>query len=224
MAVPGWLTRSLADVPAGGDWLSARERAALAGLRAEKRRADWRLGRWAAKAALAARSGASRCELEIVASHNGAPEAFVDGERAAAALSLSHRNGRALVVVAEVGVAIGCDLEAVEPRSGAFVRTWLAPAERANVLAAGPAGGARLANLLWTAKEAAAKVRGEGLRLDVRQAIVSLEWDQSSHREWRPLGVRWEREAVTARGWWREEPGWVFAFVSDLPTPAPVHL
>ena len=224
MPAPGWLTRSLADVPAADDWLSARERKALAGLRVERRRADWRLGRWAAKAALAARSGASTGELEIVASHDGAPEAFVGGERAGAALSLSHRNGRALVVVADVGVAIGCDLEVVEPRSGAFVRTWLAPAERANVLAAGRAGRARLANLLWTAKEAAAKVRGEGLRLDVRQAIVSLEWDQSSHREWRPLGVRWDREAVTARGWWREEPGWVFAFVSDPPTPAPVHL
>jgi 4'-phosphopantetheinyl transferase len=224
MAVPGWLTRSLADVPAGGDWLSARERAALAGLRAEKRRADWRLGRWAAKAALAAWSGASIAEVEIVASDDGAPEAFVDGERAGATLSLSHRDGRALAVVADVGVAIGCDLEAIEPRSGAFVRTWLAPAERAGVLAAGRAGSARLANLLWTAKEAAAKARGEGLRLDVRRAIVSLEWDTSSHGEWRPLGVRWDREGLTAHGWWREEPSWIFAVVSEWPTPAPVRL
>ena len=219
MAVPGWLTRSLADVPAGDDWLSAGERAALTGLRAEKRRADWRLGRWAAKAALAAWSGTSIGEAEIVASDDGAPEAFVDGEPAGAALSLSHRNGRALAVVADVGVAIGCDLEAIEPRSGSFVRTWLAPAERASVLAAGRAGSARLANLLWTAKEAAAKARGEGLRLDVSQAIVSLEWDTSSHGEWRPLGVRWDREGLTAHGWWREEPSWIFAFVSESADP-----
>jgi 4'-phosphopantetheinyl transferase len=224
MPAPGWLTRSLNDVPAADDWLSAREREALAGLRAERRRADWRLGRWAAKAALAAYGGASTGELEIVASPDGSPEAFVDGRRAGAALSLSHRNGRALVVVAGVGVAIGCDLEAVESRSGAFLRTWLAPAERASVLAAGRSGGARLANLLWTAKEAAAKARGEGLRLDVRQAIVSLEWGPAADGEWRPLGVRWDREGVTARGWWREEPSWIFAFVSEPPTPAPVHL
>ena len=130
-----------------------------------------------------------------MASDDGAPEAFVDGERAGAALSLSHRNGRALAVVADVGVAIGCDLEAVEPRSGAFVRTWLAPAERASVLAAGRAGRARLANLLWTAKEAAAKARREGLRLDVRQAIVSLEWDPSSRRR-----VAAARRALGPRG------------------------
>ena len=224
MPVPGWLTRSLADVPAADDWLSARERAALADLRAERRRADWRLGRWAAKAALAARSGASTGELEIVASDDGAPEAYVCGERAGAALSLSHRNGRALAVVADVDTAIGCDLEAVEPRSGAFMRTWLAPAERASVLAVGGGEGARLANLLWTAKEAAAKARREGLRLDVREATVSLEWEPSSQGEWRPLGVHWDREGVSVRGWWREESSWVFAFVSDPPTPAPVHL
>lgn len=224
MPPPGWLTRSLADLPAGDDWLSAREQVALAGLRAERRRADWRLGRWAAKAAIVAWSGASIGELEVVASDDGAPEALIDGEQAGAALSLSHRKGRALAVVADVGVAIGCDMEAVEPRSGAFVRTWLAPAERASVLAAGGAESARLANLIWTAKEAAAKARREGLRLDLRQAIVSLEWDRSSHGEWRPLGVHWDREAVTVRGWWREESSWIFAFVSDPPTPPPVRL
>jgi 4'-phosphopantetheinyl transferase len=224
MPGPGWLTRSLADVPAADDWLSPRERAALAGLRAERRRSDWRLGRWAAKAALAAWSEGSAGEVEIVASEDGAPEAFVDGERAGAALSLSHRNGRALAIVADAGVAIGCDLEAVERRSGAFVRTWLAPDERASVLAAGEAEGAPLANLFWTAKEAAAKARREGLRLDVREAVVSLEGDRPGQGEWRPLRVRWEVEGVTAHGWWRQEPGWVFACVSEPPTPAPARL
>ncbi|MGZ5388059.1 MAG: 4'-phosphopantetheinyl transferase family protein, partial [Solirubrobacterales bacterium] len=167
MPAIGWLTRSLADVPEGDDWLGPRERAVLDGLRMEKRRSDWRLGRWAAKEALAAWSGAALSEMEVLAADDGAPEAFVRGERADAALSLSHRRGRALAVVADGGVAIGCDLEVIEPRSGAFVRTWLAPAERESVLAAGEAGGARRANLLWAAKEAAAKARREGLRLDV---------------------------------------------------------
>ncbi len=93
------------------------------------------------------------------------------------------------------------------------------------MLAAGRAGGARLANLLWTAKEAAAKARGEGLRLDVRQAVVSLEWDRSSRRtNGGRSACAGSARAVTAHGWWREEPGWVFAFVSEPPTPAPVHL
>jgi 4'-phosphopantetheinyl transferase len=224
MATPGWLTRSLADVPAADGWLSVRERATLADLHARKRRADWRLGRWAGKAALCAWSGAALAEVEIVASAGGAPQALVSGERAPAELSLSHRDGRALAVVADAGVAIGCDLELAEPRSEAFLSTWLAPAERAIVNSAGSAGRSQLANLIWTAKEAAAKARAEGLRLDVRQAIVSLEWDRSSHGEWRPLGVRWDREGMTAHGWWREEPSWIFAFVSEPPTPPPARL
>ena len=58
MAGLGWLTRELAEVPPGEDWLSARERRALSRLSVPKRRAEWRLGRWAAKAAVAACLGA----------------------------------------------------------------------------------------------------------------------------------------------------------------------
>jgi 4'-phosphopantetheinyl transferase len=49
-----WLDQTQADVPAGDEWLCAREAACLARLRFAKRRADWRLGRWTAKRALAA--------------------------------------------------------------------------------------------------------------------------------------------------------------------------
>jgi 4'-phosphopantetheinyl transferase len=223
MTAPGWLTRSLADVPAGDGWLSARERAALAILLAKRRRADWRLGRWAAKAALAEWSGAKLDELEVVASADGAPEALVGAEPAPVALSLSHRGGRALAVVGDPALGIGCDVELVEPRTGAFIRTWLAPAERARLESGGEAGRARHANLIWSAKEAAAKVRREGLRLDVGRAVV--EWEPAANDgEWRPLRVRWEREGTTAHGWWRSEPGWVFTVVSEQRTPAPVAL
>ena len=222
MIAPVWLTRSLADVPTGDGWLSARERAALARLRSPTRRSDWRLGRWTAKAALRAWSGVELAEVEIVAAADGAPEALVGAREAPAALSLSHRGGRALAVAADPRLTIGCDLEAVEPRSAAFIRTWLAGAEIASLQTAHATGRARLANLFWTAKEAAAKARREGLRLDVRDAVVELAEESLDDGEWRPLSVRWEREGITAHGWWRAEPGWVFAFVSGRPTPAPV--
>ncbi len=221
---PGWLTRSLADVPATDGWLSPRERAVLADLDRQRRRADWCLGRWAAKEALRAWGGAAFREAEILAAAGGAPQAQVDGEPAPAALSLSHRNGRALAVVADPQLAIGCDLEAVEPRSGAFVRTWLTIAERASLESLDEPERARLANLIWAAKESATKARREGLRLDVGRAAVELEWSPSAGGEWRPLAVRWEREEVTAHGWWREETGWVFTFVSQPASPAPVRL
>jgi 4'-phosphopantetheinyl transferase len=222
MTAPGWLTRSLADVPGGDDWLTPRERATLAELVAEKRRTDWRLGRWTAKAALAAWSGADAGEFEVLASADGAPEALIGAHAAPAALSLSHRSERALAVVGDPAVSIGCDLEVVEPRSGAFVRTWLAPAERSRLESDGEAGRARDANLIWCAKEAAAKTRREGLRLDVRDAVV--EWEPAGDGEWRPLTVRWGREGITTHGWWRSEPGWVFTVISERATPAPVRL
>jgi 4'-phosphopantetheinyl transferase len=224
MATPGWLTRSLADVPAGDGWLSARERATLADLKTQRRRTDWRLGRWTAKAALSAWSGANRFAVEIVPAPGGAPEALIGGEPGRAAVSLSHRDGRALAVVADGQVAVGCDLEVAEPRSEAFLRTWLAPAERASLASVGEPARAALANLIWAAKEAATKARYEGLRLDPGHAVVELDWRPSNDGEWRTLSVRWEREALTARGWWRQEPGWAFAFVSEPPTQAPVSL
>jgi hypothetical protein len=50
--MPGRPIRSLADVPQGDTWLSARERRAEAGLHVPPRRHDRRLGRFAAKAAV----------------------------------------------------------------------------------------------------------------------------------------------------------------------------
>src|SRR5437660_665235 len=49
-----WLEQRGSDVPPQDDWLSAAELMRLAGMRVEKRRVDWRLGRWTAKAAIAA--------------------------------------------------------------------------------------------------------------------------------------------------------------------------
>jgi 4'-phosphopantetheinyl transferase len=214
----GWLTSSLAEVPASDAWLGARERRALAGLRVEKRRADWRLGRWAAKAAVGAWLGLPASRIEILAGAGGAPEAWMDGELAPVSVSLSHRAGRALAAVASTPAVIGCDLELVEPRSGAFVREWLAPAEQQ--LLAGRAADERdrIANLVWTAKEAAAKVRREGLRLDVRRAAVDVRDGSARSADWRPLTVDWGRAGARTTGWWREEPGWVMAILGD---PAP---
>lgn len=210
---PGWLTRSLADVPAGDGWLGARERAVLARLRG-KRREDWRLGRWTAKAAVAAWLDVPIDRIEILAATDGAPEAWVDGRRAPLSVSLSHRAGRALAAVAPAPATVGCDLELVEPRSGAFVREWLTEGEQHRLPLAGRARDVG-ANLLWTAKEAAAKVRREGLRLDVRHAEVELG---DGGPGWRTLGVAWPEGGTTA-GWWREGAGWVMT-IAGAPAPA----
>jgi 4'-phosphopantetheinyl transferase len=218
MAAPGWLTGSLADVPAGDAWLSEGERRALAGLRVEKRAADWRLGRWTAKEAVAAWLEVPAWRIEILAAADGAPEAWLDGARAPVSVSLSHRAGRSLAAVAGAPAVIGCDLELVEPRSPAFVREWLAPAEQMLLATFDRPERDRVANLMWSAKEAAAKVRRGGLRLDVRRAAVEAQEVAAPAAAWRPLRVDWEQEGTETAGWWRDEPGWVMTIAGD---PAP---
>lgn len=215
MSQVGWLTRSLADVPSGEAWLGSGERAILARFCFARRRRDWLLGRWTSKLAVAAVTGAAPERIEILAAPDGAPEPYLDGAPAPFALSLSHRAGRALAVVARGTVRVGCDLEFVEPRSGAFLRTWLSPAEQAIVRASGECD-AQAANLLWTAKEAAAKLRREGLRLDVRDAVAEIGAIAPAAGAWRALRVEWE--GGTIAGWWLAEGDWVMSVAAD---PAP---
>ena len=207
-APPRWLTCSAADVPAGDGWLTPRERAVLAGLRLAPRRDSWRLGRWAAKALCGPAA-------EVLAAADGAPE-LTGSDRS---LSLSHRAGRALAVVGD-GCVVGCDLELLEPRSPGFVTDWLAEEEQAAVAEVRGEALALAVNLRWTGKEAAAKVLREGLRLDVRDAVVTPEPERPGG--WAPLAVGW-RDGPELCGWWRREAGFVLAVVTDPATPAPVR-
>ena len=199
-----------AEVPDGDAWLGPRERAALAALRFPKRRADWRLGRFAAKRAAAEWLGRpsappALAELEVLADHSGAPQLHAGGVTPVA-LSLSHRAGWAFAAVAPPDVALGCDLELVEPRSEAFVADYLTPAERALVAAGGPLDVARRTTLVWCAKECALKALHEGLRLDTWS--VELAGRPSvSERGWRPVAVRVAPAGRTFEGWWcRADP------------------
>ena len=218
MDAPGWLLRCRADVPRGVDWLGPQERRALAGLRVAPRRADWRLGRWTAKAAVGAWLEVRPVRVQILAAADGAPEAWVDGEHVPVSVSLSHRAGHALAAVADAPAVVGCDLELVEPRSGAFVRGWLAPAEQGLLAACDETDRPRVANLLWSIKEAAAKVRREGLRLDVRDAVC-LPAAGGRPGAWRPARVAW-RSGPESAAWWRAQDDLVMT-IAAAPSPPP---
>ncbi|MGA9857389.1 MAG: 4'-phosphopantetheinyl transferase superfamily protein [Solirubrobacteraceae bacterium] len=214
-----WLTRSLADVPDGDAWLGASERAALSLLGIEKRRLDWTLGRYTAKVALCGWLGVDPWRVEVLAAPSGAPIAHLDGRRLDIAVSISHRAGRALAVVAAPAIAVGCDLELIEPRSAAFVREWLAPAEQTRVNDAPSDEQPGLANLFWSAKEAATKARGEGLRLEVRHAQVMLGEPDPGAEEWHPLHVDWGPESERDHGWYRTDASWVMTVIGGGPIP-----
>ena len=131
-----WLEQTEAGLPADNDWLSAGEVSRLSGMRFAKRQADWRLGRWTAKRALALYlhlpdDPQGLTKIEIRPAPSGAPEVFVAEQACAAVISLSHRAGVAACAVASPGAEIGCDLEVIEPRSDAFVADYFTAEEQA---------------------------------------------------------------------------------------------
>jgi 4'-phosphopantetheinyl transferase len=189
------------EVPAGDGWLSRPELEVQAGLRFPKRRAEWRLGRWIAKRAVATALGKDlpAAGVEIRADHDGAPQAWAGDRPMPVSISISHREGRGLcAVVLDPAVAVGCDLELIEPRSDAFVADYFTDAERAFVRASGPNGRALAANLLWSAKESALKALREGLRIDTRSVEVHFP-RLVGLSEWTAFEARYA--ATTLQGW-----------------------
>jgi 4'-phosphopantetheinyl transferase len=221
MGAPGWLSRHAAEVPPGDAWLGEAERTVLSGLRYERRRTDWRLGRYTAKCTVGSWLDIAPERVSVLAAPDGAPEAWIDDEPAPVSLSLSHRDGTSVAVVCGPDTQIGCDLELIEPRSDAFVREWLDEEEQ-RVLEATPAPQRPLlANVIWSAKEAATKVLREGLRLNVHHAIVSLA--PANDNGWDAVRVDW-RDGPSAVGWWRVEEPFVIVVLGDQPIRVPRRL
>ena len=211
-----WLEQAEADVPTNNQWLSAGELTRLAGLRFAKRRAEWRLGRWTAKRAVASYLNLPvdvhrLQDIEIQPALSGAPEVVLFNERAALSISLSHRAGRALCVVGLSAASLGCDLEVVESRDISFLTDFFTADEQELVARAPADERPRLATLLWSAKESALKALQVGLRLDTTSLDVSTR-ERAAQRagdsqpdafaDWSPLLVR-RVGGQTLYGWWR---------------------
>jgi 4'-phosphopantetheinyl transferase len=213
----GVLLAGSAEVPEGDAWLDPDERERSDRFRFEHRRADFRLGRWTAKRAVAEWLGEpvdlSRVAFQPDAA--GAPVARIDGEPAPVSVSFSHRAGRAACAVAPADVRLGCDLEWIEPRSEAFVRDFFTPSEVDLVLSAPPEDHPLLANLIWSAKESVLKALRVGLREDTRSVEVRLTKREEG---WSRLEIYRPVSGETFHGWWRREGGWVLTLAAD---PAP---
>jgi 4'-phosphopantetheinyl transferase len=191
-----WFERSSCEIPSHNDWLSPGELNHLNELRFPKRRADWRLGRWTAKCAVSSVSSdpLALADISIRAAPSGAPVVWIRGDPAPWRISLSHRAGIACCAISPDPIALGCDIELVEPRSPAFVSDYFTPAERSLITRNGNAEATRLTALLWSAKESALKALGVGLRADTRSVFVT-DLHESNHlpspgRVWKPLRVQ----------------------------------
>jgi 4'-phosphopantetheinyl transferase len=218
------------DVPADDTWLSQRERNVLAQLRFEVRSRDWRLGRWTAKLAVAGWMDAAGLavvdltECEVLAANDGAPEGFVRREPAPCSVSLSHRDGRALAVVAPASARLGCDLELVEPRAPVFAADYFTERERAVVAEAAAGELDLIVTLIWAAKEAALKAMRCGLRADTRWVEVELRRGAAASEGWEQLVVRSVRDHRAFGGWWRHGDGLIRTIVTEAASAAPTAL
>ena len=223
-----WLEQTEADVPADDDWLGASEVTFLGGLRFAKRRADWRLGRWTAKRALAIWLGMPShpevlAKIEIRPAPSGAPEVFVANKPGAVTVSLTHRGRRAACAVAPSGIEMGCDLEMIEPHSNSFISDYFTVEEQVLVTEAPEADRLRLLALLWSAKESALKALHKGLRLDTRSVVVSPVEDLFDLNGWSPLQVHYTDSQVF-HGWWQQADDIVRTLVATPPPNPPIRL
>jgi 4'-phosphopantetheinyl transferase len=201
-----WLEQGQSDLPLSDDWLSADEVLRLGTMRFEKRRADWRLGRWTAKLAVSAYCNAPRrpdClrRFEIRPEASGAPNVWIGARPAPLTISLSHRAGSAVCAVASAGVELGCDLETVEPRTPEFLADYFTPSEQLLVEHAAASDRPRLIALYWSAKESTLKALRFGLRMDTRRLEV-IGHPAKDDADWRPLRVCFGSRSYD--GWWRE--------------------
>lgn len=224
-----YLTARLDEVPGALDWLSLRERETLDRLHVVKRRQDWLLGRWTAKQAVGAwlrpvdRPAQLRA-IEILAAPDGAPEVYVATVAAPVAISISHSAGHALCTVVPRGMAVGCDLEHVEPRDDGLVEDFFSADEAAGVRRLDGRARDLLVTLLWSAKESALKLLREGLRLDTRSARVSVDGTPVPADVWAPLSVLCEDRCGTVTGWWRTSGDEVLTVLTGEPVAAPLAL
>ena len=233
MTAPVYLLQSEADVAPGDEWLTSAERERLAAFPVEKRRRDWRLGRWTAKRLLAALDGVSPTEdglrrYTVWPTASGVPVAHKEGASLPRRISLSHSHGIALVLAGEPPAAhptlafvLGCDLERIEPRVRGFEEDYLTERERAHVAAAPLRDLAT--TLFWTGKESVMKALGEGLRL----AAQSVEVEPTS--DWPvaggplvPFAVR--RPTNDLEGRWGILLGLAAALVTPLGSDEPIRL
>ena len=207
------------DVPADRGWLNTAERQYLDTLRFDKRRRDWLLGRWTVKqahASLGTIGPGDFARLAVLPDDDGAPVVMLDGAPLDVSLSLSHSNGRGLCVVSVERVALGCDIERIEPRGEGFAETWFTDGECDLLASTPPRDVDRLVTVVWSIKESALKALRTGLKADTRSVEVQFGVAERSP------GQGFQRASVTTTdgqqlgGCFRDEDGYVLSVVAPV--------
>jgi 4'-phosphopantetheinyl transferase len=224
-----WLECDSSEVPTDDAWLSQEEIACFREHWVPKRRSDWRLGRWTAKCALATHIGLAVDPgvfrtISILPAESGAPVVSMGGRPTEFSLSISHCDGRALVVNTSRQISLGCDLEKAGSRTRAFVEQFFTPLEIEQVEQSHLAACTGIETLIWSAKESVLKALAVGLRVDTRSVSVNInDVEDGAETDWR----RFSALLVDGRsfaGWWCRDANWVRTIAGSGATLTPCPL
>ncbi len=165
----------------------------------ERRRAEWLLGRAAAKDAvrlfLRKRHGLRLCpaDIEIVPDDLGRPlvrGAWQAELKRAPLVSIAHSHGTALAIAGDDGLCsgVGVDLEYMGHTREGFEAIAFAPAEQSLLTSVDESSREEWSLRLWCAKEAVAKAIGQGL-IGGPQSLVLKHFEPETGRlEFSPTG------------------------------------
>jgi 4'-phosphopantetheinyl transferase len=122
-----------------------------------------------------------------------------------------------LCTIAPAHLALGCDLEKVEPRSGQFLSDYFT-ADEQNLVAHTPANMRdQVLTVLWTAKESVLKALCCGLRMDTRSVNAAPVGDpQALAGAWRRVSAA-HIDGRIFHGWWRESHNLVYTVIANPP-------
>ncbi|MEI7771500.1 MAG: 4'-phosphopantetheinyl transferase superfamily protein [Chloroflexales bacterium] len=237
-----WLTIERRDCPPAQHVLAPPELERYAGLRTEKRRGDWLLGRVAAKRLVQRHMGGLGLDLSpaaimILSDRDGAPRVapwgmamaipHIGAELEALQISISHTASRSLCAMisgTRPAIALGADIEQIAARGSSFAQAYDTPAELALLDATPAECYDTLSTAIWSAKEALLKVTRHGLRVDTR--MVTCLPAQQVRDGWAPVAISTELTSASVVGWWRVRDGYVITIAAGgeggaHPSPRP---
>ena len=214
-------------------FLSPSELERFSAFRFPKRRDEWLLGRWAAKAlahSLPAYQDYPLDRIEIQNTPAGVPFIQVHGQAASPdCLTISHSGHLALCALAAgPDLRVGADLEKIELRTGTFILDYFTPAESQLVETYPPDTRAVVVTLIWSAKEAMLKAMGVGLRWDTRSVEVrrvdGLLPAGDSTGKWQELQVGEVNASQAAwSAWWQRRGQFILTLTEFAARPSEIR-
>lgn len=198
-------------------FLSSFELQKFSAFRFPKRRNEWLLGHWTAKAlvhSLPAYHHYSLNQIEICNTSEGAPFIQLPGRTTPVeCLTISHSQQFAFCSLATgLELHIGADLEEVEPRTETFILDYFTPVERQLVDSYPAEIRADIVTLIWSAKESMLKALGVGLHWDTHMVEVhgmeGILQAGGSEAIWQKvqIGEQQTNERVWIGWWQRQDP------------------